>query len=222
MYEELKLLLISSFSGLISSLITYPIEVIKTKKQVNFQKVSNHLSGFQQSIYICMIQQGLKFSLYEYLGNYIKIPFINGLTTGAIQGFLISHFEIKKTLSQIYNQSPYKNYSSLTLRRYLFPIITCRDSLFCGTLFGIYKSDFLDTSDFQKKVSSAVSSAFITNPLDVFKSQVCASHNFNLSNLGLKDKFRFFFRGSLYRTTRMGSRYFIILTLNDKLKDIVK
>ena len=43
-----------------------------------------------------MIQQGLKFSLYEYLGNYIKSPFINGLTTGAIQGFLISHFEIKK------------------------------------------------------------------------------------------------------------------------------
>jgi len=222
MYEELKLLLISSFSGLISSFITYPIEVIKTKKQVNFQKVSNHLSGFQQSIYICMIQQGLKFSLYEYLGNYIKIPFINGLTTGAIQGFLISHFEIKKTLSQIYNQSPYKNYSSLTLRRYLFPIITCRDSFFCGTLFGIYKSDFLDMSDFQKKVSSAVTSSFITNPLDVFKSQVCASHNFNLSNLDLKDKFRFFFRGSLYRTIHMGSRYFIILTLNDKLKDIVK
>ena len=96
MYEELKLLLISSFSELISSLITYPIEIIKTKKQVNFQKVSNHLSGFQQSIYICMIQQGLKFSLYGYQGNYIQIPSLKGLTTGAIQGFLISHFEIKK------------------------------------------------------------------------------------------------------------------------------
>ena len=102
MYEELKLLLISPFSGLISSLITYPIEVIKTKKQVNFQKVSNnHLSGFQQSIYICMIQQGLKFSLYEYLANYIQIPVINGLTTGAIQGFLISHFEIKTIFATV-------------------------------------------------------------------------------------------------------------------------
>lgn len=32
MNEDIKLLLTSTFSGIISSLITYPIEIVKTKK----------------------------------------------------------------------------------------------------------------------------------------------------------------------------------------------
>ena len=160
------------------------------------------------NVYICFIQQGMKFSLYNILKKKYENPYVNGFISGSLQGLILCNFEAKKTLKQLNN--------NLKPNKHIYSTIILRDSLFSSLFFGINDTKMEINNDLKKIICGSLA-AFVTSPLDLIKAKL-GNKNYNINliyNNYLKYGISYFLSGSMYRSLHMGSRYFIILKGNE-------
>lgn len=156
--------LYGAISGVVGTIITYPLDTLKVRKQTGCSfGITNLYSGIRYPIMTSMIYKGSLFLVNDIIP--VKNTMIKGFITGGILSILLTPLDRWKCQSQ----------SGLHIKGPLFkgflPTVA-RDIIYTGFYFKIYETM---RKEFNTPISGGIAGAVswtIVYPLDVIKTTI--------------------------------------------------
>ena len=176
------------FSGGVTTIISHPLDTLKTRYQTS-NKGSNNIkynklfSGLKYPFYSNIIFNGYLFGLNSYINNnYTNNNFISGFITGSSFSILINPIELYK----VRDQNNIKEKLDVNLKTQLrgISMTFLRESIGTSIYFGVYNhlKNKLDFSSFNSGGISGVCSWTITYPFDVIKTRLQSNNYIHIKD----------------------------------------
>lgn len=174
MFDETKILVSSYVSTFNSTLITFPLDSMKTWKQSNITRkpnIKNLYAGVMYPLLTNSFINSLLFLSTEKTNNIMNNYFISGFISGTTLSFIINPIDYFKVRKQI-NKEIKNPLTGLNL-------CILRESIGCSIYFGVYNE--LKIRNYNDLISGGVSGAtswLFTYPIDVLKTRIQSDMSF--------------------------------------------
>ena len=169
-------------SGLFQTIVSHPLDTIKTYNQVNIRdKINfrkfNYFNGIIPSLMISMTTTSITFGV-----NYTQAKHYNydnhyktGMVAGIVNAIFINPMENYKVMHQAQTYCKQTNLNSIKNMNKGFNVTLLREIIANSLYFGMYNDLKKQTSIFNAGGIAGVASWLFTYPLDVIKSRVQSS-----------------------------------------------
>ncbi len=173
------------FSGLFQTIVSHPLDTIKTynqvnvKDKINFRKF-NYFNGIIPSSMISVTTTSITFGINYTQARYYKCDnhYKTGMIAGVVNAIFINPMENYKVMYQAQTYSKKTNLNLFDSFKNInkgFNVTLSREIIANSLYFGMYNDLKKHTSIFNAGGIAGVASWLFTYPLDVIKSRVQSS-----------------------------------------------
>lgn len=227
--------------GILSAACVYPIDVIKTNRQVMNNSSIKHLlindikkrsfhKGLSLQLLYTFPEKTCKMTSYIYIKNKLKnryeknkVELISGGLAGIFQSLISSPMELLKNKYQITGKNNLRKMININTLKCGLHMCIIRDFTFGSLYFYTCNTEKIQYETFYHKtfmylIYGAIIS-FITTPLDVIKTNIQNNNTKiideckNIYYAKNNKKIINFFNGGFYRVSKLSIQYTIIITL---------